>query len=544
MKTVPDHAGDLSDIAPRPLSRLSYQIMGLNLMALLLLVAGIFYLDQYKKDLTSAETEILATEAKLYASIISDNAVRDGVLDTDEVVQLLQTFSAEKIQRLRVFSPEGKILADTNTSDRLATMDAKKLFPGLLGDIAEFIFSKLSNIFAIDFELPRYPVTDDADIKSFPDAGNAFTSELSMSAWQSSEGGLILSAAVPVIKNEKAIASILVTRADTKIQHTFSVMRIGIFQFFLGCLLITLCFSLYLSAAIGHPLRKLAGAAEAVREGRGGINSIPDMSGRKDEIGELSLALREMAQALQERIDSIERFAADVSHELKNPLTSMRSAVETLEKIKREEDREKLMAIIIHDLVRMDRLISDISRASRLDVELLRDVLEPVDLRNVLLPLIDAYKKPLERHDQVTDMTDMASHNIECKGLGESVMVMGQAIRLSQVFQNLIANALSFSPPGKTVRISVKKASDTVTVIIEDSGPGIPENRLEKIFERFYTERPNAESFGSHSGLGLSIVRQILASHDGSIKARNNVDDNGRISGAQFVVKLRPANDK
>lgn len=523
------------DIAPRPLSRLSYQIMGLNLMAVLILIVGVFYLDQYKKDLTASETELLATEAQLYASILSDNTLTNNKFDLNKAEKIFKTFGLQKTQRLRLFSPDGKLLIDTKTPDYVSDKPLKQALPGILGGLVDVIFSFASNLLAINFELPVYPVTSNDDVTSFPGAKEALRGDLVLSAWQSREGGLILSTAAPVTKDGKTSAIIIVTRADTKIQKTFGVMRVGILQFFVGSLLVTLLFSLYLSASIGHPLRKLASAAEAVRENRNAA-LIPDFSYRKDEIGELSLALREMAQDLQERIESIERFAADVSHELKNPLTSLRSAVETLEKIKREEDRQKLMNIIMHDLIRMDRLISDISHASRLDVELLREVLTPVDLRQVILPLLDVYRKPLDRAN-----SEGGPESIECKGLSRPVRVLGQSVRLSQIFENLVSNALSFSPAGKPIILTVNSGPEFVTVIVDDFGPGIPENRLEKVFERFYTERPENESFGSHSGLGLSIVRQIVDAHNGTIQAQNRLNSIGEIEGARFIVRLQKA---
>lgn len=522
------------DIAPRPLSRLSYQIMGLNLMALLILIVGVFYLDQYKKELTASETELLATEAQLYASILSDNTLNNKIFDLPKAEKILRTFAREKTQRLRLFSHEGKLLIDTGVPYKISQQTKTKLFSGFLGGLSDVVFSSVGNIFAINFDLPFYPVTSDNDLTSFPGADEALSGNSVLSAWRSKDGGLLLSTALP-IKKDGLNAIIVVTRADTRIEQSFAVMRLGLLKFFLGALIVTLLFSLYLSAIIGHPLRKLAGAALAVRENRD-FEVIPNLSYRKDEIGELSIALREMAQNLQERIESIERFAADVSHELKNPLTSLRSAVETLDKVKRDEDRQKLMGIVMHDLVRMDRLISDISRASRLDVELLRETLQPVDLREIILPLIDIYKNPIDRADDTG-----SSSNIQCFGLTNPVMVLGQAPRLTQIFENLISNALSFSPKDRPVMLSIETSPDFITIAIDDFGPGIPENRLEKVFERFYTERPGSESFGSHSGLGLSIVKQIVDAHEGTVEAQNRLDRNGKVQGARFIVRLQAA---
>lgn len=524
-------------LAPRPLSRLSYLIMGLNLIAVVFLIGGIFYLDRFKKDITNSETEIFATEAQLYAALLSDNAFSGARFNAQEAETLLKTFSEQKVQRLRLFSDKGQLLIDTKTPDRLPTEPLEKLAPGMIGSAVDFLFSAAVRLSSVTFELPRYPGVADGDINSFPDAPEALQGQMSLSAWSAEDGGLILSTSMPVLKNGTVRGALLVTRADTRIERTFSDMRIDILKFFFLLLLVTLSFSLYLSAAIGHPLRKLALAAQAIRANQGGTDLIPDLAYRDDEIGELSEALRDMTEALQERIESIERFAADVSHELKNPLTSMRSAIETLDKISKPADRERLMEIIHHDLVRMDRLITDISRASRLDVELLRDVFKPLDIRQIILPLAVAYQRPYEYTEDIEKLPPL----VICRDFETPVMVAGQSVRLSQVFQNLIENALSFTPPGKPVEISIKRGPEFVNIWVEDYGPGIPENRLEKIFERFYSERPAAEAFGSHSGLGLSIVRQIVQAHGGTIRAQNRVDENGNIIGARFMVKLRPA---
>ena len=222
----------------------------------------------------------------------------------------------------------------------------------------------------------------------------------------------------------------------------------------------------------------------------------------------------------------------------------MRSAVETLPRIKAENDRQRLGDINLHDLQRMDRLITDISQASRLDTELFREILTPVDLREVLLPMIDSHRQPLERSLELASATDSGKqegHNIRFTGLGSPVMVLGNAQRLAQVFQNLIGNALSFSPENHPIHIKVEQTPEGVKVTVEDDGPGIPENKLAKVFERFYSERPAAEAFGTHSGLGLSIAKQIMDSHGGTIHAENRIDENGKILGARFVTRLKPA---
>jgi len=262
------------------------------------------------------------------------------------------------------------------------------------------------------------------------------------------------------------------------------------------------------------------------------VGAIPDLSARGDEIGDLSAALREMTDALSRRLDAIDRFAADVAHELKNPLTSLKSAVETAARVPDLAVREKLMAIVLDDVARLDRLITDIAGASRLDAELSRANAERVDVAEILDGLADALSA-VAKPDQAKPVFDR-------RGLGPFV-VMGIGDRLGQVFRNVIANAQSFSPPGGTVRVSADRMGEFVTVTIDDDGPGIPADKLESIFERFYSERPAAEKFGTHSGLGLFISRQIVEAHGGMIHAENRHDPNGAILGARFRIRLPAA---
>jgi signal transduction histidine kinase len=290
--------------------------------------------------------------------------------------------------------------------------------------------------------------------------------------------------------------------------------------------------SLFLAAYIGHPLRRLALAAEAIRQGEGSYQDIPNFSDRNDEISVLSETLQAMTAELVERLDSIDSFAADVAHELKNPLTSIRSAVETVTKIKDKKKQEKLYAIILHDLDRMDRLITDISRASRLDTELLRDTLDAVDMDDLLRDVVAYIEQFLDREGGKENHSPIVLANT---GASSGAVVRANAARLMQVFDNIISNALSFSPPDQPIGISVNLWQDPqcVEIKIRDHGSGIPEANLERIFERFYTERREQNHFGMHSGLGLSICRQIIRAHGGSITA-----DNHPAGGAVFTVVL------
>jgi two-component system sensor histidine kinase ChvG len=299
---------------------------------------------------------------------------------------------------------------------------------------------------------------------------------------------------------------------------------------FAAALAITVLLSIYLAGTIVRPLRRLAEAADHVRTAPGrDRTAIPRFESRNDEISDLANDLRAMTEALWQRLDAIESFAADVAHEIKNPLTSLRSAVETAARIKDPDQQKRLMEIILDDVQRLDRLISDISDASRLDAELSRDELERIDLPRLLATLAEIHR--------TTDADGTGKVEFST-ATDQPVSVLGNEGRLVQVFQNLVSNALSFSPPDGSVTVRLRADVGLVVVTIDDDGPGIPDASLLNIFDRFYSERPEGEQFGTHSGLGLSISRQIVEAHDGMIRAENRYDQSGRVTGARFVVCL------
>ncbi|MCB2102875.1 MAG: HAMP domain-containing histidine kinase, partial [Rhodobacterales bacterium] len=297
----------------------------------------------------------------------------------------------------------------------------------------------------------------------------------------------------------------------------------------------TVLMSIYLAGTIARPLRRLAAAADLVRHSHARRDVIPEFPNRDDEISDLARALKEMTEALWLRMDAIERFAADVAHEIKNPLTSLRSAVETAARVKDPDQQRKLMSIIQEDVQRLDRLISDISDASRLDAELSRAEHEPVNITEMLGTLADVHGATA-REGAPRVVVDLPG----APG-GRDIMVSGIEGRLVQVFRNLIGNAASFSPPGGLIRLVARLDQGTVEITVEDDGPGIPPGQEAKIFERFYSERPESEQFGTHSGLGLSISKQIVEAHDGTIVAENRTGPDGAVNGARFVVRLPSA---
>lgn len=512
-------------------------------------------MGQYRDSLIRAELETMKAQAQLFAGAIAEGAVKPAEKGTpllfatpEEIETLVPELSRRMVRRLgettgsrtRLFDSGGVLIGDSHQLAgpggvvQIAVLDPPrgKLDAAM---ILRILAQKLLDLLPIQNDLKPYPaVAATGNAKAYPDAADALRGDVGASAWTDEKGGIVLTAAAPVQKIKQVLGVVLLSRDGKEIEEAMTRVRFDVLTVFLGALSVTIFLSMYLAGIIGRPLKKLARAAESIRQGKSRRIDIPDLTHRRDEIGELSQALRDMTQALWDRMDSIERFAADVAHEIKNPLTSLRSAVETAARVSSDADRQRLMDIIQHDVRRLDRLITDISKASRLDAELSRDEMGAVDLRDLLEQLAGVYKELLDRRGEKKRIV------LEMPERGD-IRIYGNEGRLGQVFENLIVNALSFAPSDSAIVIRALPGKNAVTVTVEDSGPGIPENMLETIFERFYTERPKHEDYGSHSGLGLSIARQIVEAHGGSIRADNARDGAGAVSGARFVVVLPAA---
>ncbi|MCG8543505.1 MAG: HAMP domain-containing histidine kinase, partial [Alphaproteobacteria bacterium] len=344
--------------------------------------------------------------------------------------------------------------------------------------------------------------------------------------------GYMLTVAIPVQRYRQVIGVLLLSKDGLEIESSVRGIRLTVLAVFAGALIVTILLSLYLARTIARPVLRLAAAAERVRRGYGpSTQQIPDFTERGDEIGELSGVLRDMTDALHQRLDAIERFAADVSHEIKNPLTSLRSAVETAARIPDVERQKELMSVIVDDVQRLDRLITDISNASRLDAELSRAETDTVDIGQMLRTLATMH--------ETTRAPGAPTLTVEIPE-GADLRVSGVEDRLVQVMRNLIANAVSFSPPDGAIRIGAARTNGDIELVVEDDGPGIPESKIDTIFDRFYSERPKGEKFGEHSGLGLSISKQIIDAHRGTIRAENRYSEDcqKRVLGARFIVRL------
>jgi len=527
----------------RWLSPITRRILAVNLIALLIPVGGLLYLGPYRDRLIDQEMAALRVQGELFAGALGEGAIR--ILDNgQEVLNLVP--ARDMVRRLsrpsgiwaRLYLRDGSLVADSRVIGGVgAVVEVQRLAPRSPEPAMPWFEHTLDwvNQFANLLSRRRAePLPPDfmANGQTLPELGRAWRGEIASVARQDAGGRLLFTIALPVQRYHQVFGALLITHDGAAVDRALGEVRLTILILFALAAVITITLSLYLAAAIARPIRKLAQAADAVRVSIGRSDAeIPDFGTRQDEIGDLSTGLRAMTQALRLRLTAIERFAADVAHEIKNPLTSLRSAVETVARVQDPGQQRQLMAIILEDVQRLNRLITDISDASRLDAELARIEGEPVDIAAMLEALAELHQMA---HGEDASEPRILSRT---QGLGPFV-VSGVEDRLVQVFRNLITNAQSFSPPGGSIQLLVRRDGPMVEALIEDEGPGIPEGKLDAIFDRFYSERPSREKFGTHSGLGLSISRQISEAHGGTIRAENRRGPDGKVIGARFVVRL------
>jgi two-component system sensor histidine kinase ChvG len=523
----------------RTISPLTVRILAVNLMALAIPITGTLFLAQYQQRLISNELASMRTDASLYAVAIAEGC---ATTDQDDNPIILPTLARQMIRHLtrtaltrsQLFDTNEKLIADSHQLMGPGGVVQLEELPPLhphhdLGDDAMQRLGEVLDEIPGRRHIPRMPKDGIMDPAVLESMRQALDGNLDTRVWRTATGGLVFVAAAPVQNLESVLGAVMIVHDGHEIDSAIGSLRLDMLKVSGFALAITTILSIYLARKISSPIRKLAAAAIAQTQdlGQGRRIEIPDFSLRRDEIGDLSAAMRQMTEALWERMDAIDRFAADVAHELKNPLTSLRSAVETMERVEDHGQKARLMEIVGEDLRRMDRLITDISSASRLDAELSRIEPVPVDLRQLIHMAVD-----------LNPVNDGGKRVVFNPAPQERPCVLGTESRLMQVMQNLIENALSFSPEGGLVQIGLRSLEDHVEVTIEDDGPGIPEGKLEEIFDRFYTERPAGEAFGTHSGLGLSISKQIVEAHLGEIFAENRMNDIGGIIGARFTLYL------
>ena len=528
----------------RFVSKLTLRVLAINSLALILLVGGVLYLGQYEERLIQAELESVLNEASIIAGAIAEGATVGGVdelpsLDVGETRQMLRRLHETTATRARLFSViDGALVADSRVlSGPGGAVEIRPLDPTTT-DIwyrraFDLVYDWIGRIMPSRKEWPSYREAPEQNAGDYSVVTRALSGAPSRQIWTVGEDRVLLGVAVPVQRLRIVMGAVLLTRDDTAIAESLRSLRAEIVEMFLIALTITVLLSLYLAGTITRPIRRLARAADAVRHGKARHTAIPDFTRRKDEIGDLSGALREMTAALWARMDAIERFAADVAHEIKNPLTSLRSAVETTARVTDANQQRRLVAIILKDVQRLDRLITDISDASRLDAELSRARSEPVDMRALLEMLVELYQATHEDKQQ-------APHFALSVQPAGPFFVAGLEGRLVQVFRNLIANAITFSPPGGEIALALNRDAWSIEITVSDCGPGIPPNKLDAIFDRFYTERPPGEDFGNHSGLGLAISKQIVEAHRGRIFAQNRAYGTGAVFHVHLPLMAPP----
>ncbi|MCW2274137.1 HAMP domain-containing protein [Rhodoblastus acidophilus] len=552
-------------------SRLTRRIILLNLGGLVALLVGFLYLNQFREGLIDARVQSLQTQSEIIAAAIAASATVDadaitidpekllklapgqsyGVNDEtspalefsinpDRVGPLLRRLVSPTRTRARIYDRDGYMLMDSHSLAARSNILRFDLLPQGQTDKPQWL-RDFQDFLRGGFNFARLPLYRDigaANGKGYPEIANALQGKSQTAVRRNTQGETVISVATPIQRFRTIRGALLLSTQGGDIDGIIASERRAIFSIFLVSATVMVLLSAALAGAIAEPIRRLVTAAEGVRRGVTSRAQIPDFTARNDEIGLLSGALRDMTTALLNRMEAIERFAADVAHELKNPLTSLRSAVETLPIAKTETSRDRLLEIIQHDVRRLDRLISDISDASRLDAELARDDLERINISDLLQAIVEVSNQ-VDRGDQIKVVLAVA---LTCG----YVCIEGHKSRLGQVFNNLIDNARSFSPPGGEVRVSIARAEHIIdiqrrtpgyNITVDDDGPGIPAHAFERIFERFYTDRPN-QSFGNNSGLGLSISRQIVEAHGGCIQANNRSDNHGNIVGARFEVFL------
>jgi len=535
----------------RRFSTLLRRILLVNLLPLALLLAALLYLDQYQNGLLGAEVTTLREQARIYAGALGETTVHEDDADKPRLIPeqarplLRRLTEPTPSAQARLYAPDGQLIADSRVREGAAGAVTTEPLPPAVdrGLVLGAIARSYDRVLAWLPHGGEGPVLDSGPSAAGPEWQPDVREELrltgadqnrEMPAYirRTTDDRLLVTVSEPVVRNRHTVGIVLLTREAREVDDSLFAVRISILALFALALGLTVMLSWYLSLTIARPLLRLATAAGQMREGQGRAGTVPaGLLERGDEIGTLANALAESATALWARMDAIERFAADVAHEIKNPLTSIRSAIETLRRIDDPAKQRRLLAIIAEDVARLDRLISDISDASRIDAELSRVATEPVDVAPILATLAEI--------NEATRDDDEA--RIELLPPEGRCVVQGVEGRLVQVLRNLIGNAQSFSPPNGRIRLSAREVGPMVEIGIEDEGPGIPDAKLEHIFDRFYSERPQGERFGQHSGLGLSISRQIVEALKGRISAENRRDAGGRVTGAHFLVRLPKA---
>lgn len=494
---------------------LTSRILAVNILPLALLGGGIFYLDGYRKQLLDERYKLARIEAQITAEALA------GATRQRQEALLIQ-IGKEQRMRLRMFDAEGMLWADSFALDTPAFTFDDPVAEPWDQDFARMLDRAVDTIVGAD-PIPDYVEPAEVRADSWPELARAREQGLSQIQLRDAPDGTpVINAAVPVgLKG----STLLTTRNAVDITESVRSARSTLVSAVFLALLVSIALSLFMARTIVRPLQLLAKAAIRVRLGRDRQVEVPRLPQRHDEIGLLARAISDMTSALRQRIDAVDHFAADVAHEIKNPLASLRSAIESLARVDDPELRRQLTDIASHDVRRIDRLVTEIADASRIDAELSRAVFEEMDLARLTAAIINSRDSRGENEGR----------EIELKTPMSGAWVWGVPARLERVIENLLDNAVSFSPPDEIISVTISHDHDLVCLSVCDNGPGIPEDAREKVFQRFHSLRPDAEAFGDHSGLGLAIARTIAEAHDGSLIAQGREDGS---NGACLVLRL------
>ncbi len=483
---------------------LTWRILAVNILPLALLGGGVFYLDSYRKQLLSERYKLARIEAQITAEALA------GATRKRQEALLVQ-IGKEQHMRLRMFDAEGRLWADSFALAEPSFQFDDPVAEPFEEDFARMLDRAVDTIVGAD-PIPDYIEPEEASADSWPELARAREEGLSQIQLRDAPDGTpVINAAAPVGLQG---ATLLTTRNAVDITEAVRSARSTLGMAVLISLAASILLSLFLARTIVTPLRQLATAAQRVRQGRQREVEVPRLPARGDEIGLLARAVSDMTAALRHRIDAVESFAADVAHEIKNPLASLRSAIESLPRVEDTELRKRLIEVATHDVRRIDRLVTEISDASRIDAEMSRATLERVDLVALVSTIIGSREARAENQNRP----------IQLNAIGNSAVVVGVGARLERVIENLLDNAVSFSPPDTPIDVMISQQGDRVVLRICDHGPGIPEEDREQVFRRFHSVRPESEDFGNHSGLGLAIARAIAEAHDGTLVAESRAD--------------------
>lgn len=527
-------AHSVKRLRPNLFSRLNLIIIGINFAALTILVIGIFAITENRRGLVDAKIESLHAQADIIVNVIAETAVQ-GVpqprMDSEIAREVLSRLYVPEETRALIYDRHGILVADSHLIagrvgiETLPPLEDEARMDGAQSGWWSNTTRRLRALVLSPQQRQGLARTIRDEVELALTSG-----EVVSGVRHGDEGERVVSVTLPIQPVQAVVGAVVYESYD--LDTLIATERRAILPYIIFAAIVSLALAIWLTVYIGGPVRRLADAARMARLAGGGRVAMPRMPGRKDEIGDLARAYAAMTDTLYDRLDAIESFAADVSHEIKNPLTSIRSAAEVLPKAKDDERRDRLIKVIQHDVHRLDRLITDISNASRLDAQLARESLRSVNLAAILRDMVALYAQ-----------RDNDKSILVCaKDLPEVMGVNAHADPLSRVFTNLIDNAITFSPDQGVIALAAKrdtqKGGNVWVITVSDDGPGIPADNLDTVFERFYTQRPQGAAFGKHSGLGLAIARQIITAHGGQIFAKNRDPAKDGRTGAIFTVIL------